>query len=98
MKTNSLLLLASFVVVATGALAAQSQTENDMVVLPTYTVSAPRYTPVEKQINASLDEMRLLANTPVTVPAECLALKAAVDQPAYALRAGEKRPARVAGM
>jgi hypothetical protein len=76
MKTNTLALLASLVVLTTVARAAQLPLENEMVVLPTYTVEAPRYTPVEKQINASLDEMRQQVRAPIAIPAECPALKA----------------------
>ncbi len=76
MKTKTLLFLASLVVLTTVARAAQYQIENTVVVLPTYTVEAPRYTPVEKQINASLDAMRQVAKTPVAIPADCPALKA----------------------
>ena len=45
MKTNSLILLASLAVLATSASAASSQNEANVVVLPTYKVSAPRYQP-----------------------------------------------------
>ena len=80
MKTTTLLLLASLAVLSTSARAASSPTENDVVVLPTYVVETPRYLTVEKEVNASLEEMRNLAKVPITVPAAYPALKAAVNQ------------------
>jgi hypothetical protein len=56
MKTNSLLFIASLAVLTSSASAASNQTESEPVVLPTYVVTAPRYLPVEQQINASLKE------------------------------------------
>ena len=97
MKTNTLLLLASLAVLTTGASAAQYQTENDVVVLPTYLVESPRYLPVEKQINASLAEVRQLAKAPANIPTECAALKAQIEQAsAFALKAGNEKTGRVA--
>jgi len=97
MKTNTLLFLASLAVLTTGASAAQNQTENEIVVLPTYTIAAPRFTPVEKQINASLDEVRQQAKAPCAIPAECSALKAVVSEASLvALKAGEGKAGRVA--
>lgn len=68
MKTKTLLLLASLVILTTVVRAAQA--ENDVIVLPVYSVKAPRYSAVEKQINASLDEVRQLAKVPVAIPAD----------------------------
>jgi hypothetical protein len=97
MKTNTLLLLASLAVLTTGASAAQYPTENEVVVLPTYTLEAPRYLPVEKQINASLDEARQPAKAPAAIPAECSALKALVNQgSAIAMKARDEKTVRVA--
>jgi len=97
MKTKTLLFLASLAVLTTGASAAQFQTENETVVLPTYTVTAPRYAPVEKQISASLDEVRQLAKAPTAIPTEFAALKAIVSQgSAFAQKAQDKKPVRVA--
>jgi len=97
MKTNTLLLLASLAVLTSGASAAQNQTENEVVVLPTYTIAAPRFTPVEMQINASLDEVRQLAKAPGAIPTECSALKAVVNEASLvALKAREEKAGRVA--
>jgi len=97
MKTKTLLFLASLVVLTTVARAAQYQTDDDVIVLPAYTVAAPRYTPVEKQINSSLDEVRQLAKTTAAVPTECLALKAlASESAATALKARDGKIVRVA--
>lgn len=75
MKTNTLALLASLAVFATCASAAQSQPDTNVVVLPTYTVSTPRYLPAEKKVNASLDEMRQQARSP-----RCIAIELPVFQ------------------
>ena len=97
MKTKTLLFLASLVVLTTVARAAQYQTDDDVIVLPAYTVAAPRYTPVEKQINSSLDEVRQLANTPAAVATECPALKAiARESAALAFQALDAKAGRVA--
>jgi len=76
MKTNTLALLASFAVLATSASAALSQPDTNLVVLPTYTVSAPRYLPAEKKVNASLDEMRQAARVPAFIVTELPTFKA----------------------
>jgi opacity protein-like surface antigen len=76
MKTNSLLLLASLAVLASSASAASvNQTDSDVIVLPTYSVSAPRYLPVEQQINASLNELRQQAQAPAVIASELPMLK-----------------------
>ncbi len=94
MKTKTLLLLASLAVLTTGASAAQYLPESETVVLPTYTIEAPRYLPLEKQINASLDEVRQLAKTPAAIPTECGALKAMIHQgSAFALKAPDEETA-----
>ena len=82
MKTNSLLLLASLAVLASSASAAQSQSTADTVVLPTYTVTAPRYLPVEQKINASLNELRLMAQAPAVIATELPLFKAQFAQQA----------------
>lgn len=75
MKTNTLLFLASFVVLATSARAAQSQPDNRVIVLPTYEVSAPRFQPAEKKVNASLAALRQGATQPTVIAAEITVLK-----------------------
>lgn len=62
MKNTSLLFLASLAVLASSASAAQSQSASELIVLPTYIVSAPRYSAAEQQINASLSELRRQAH------------------------------------
>ena len=76
MKTNSLLLLASLAVLATSASAAQSptQTQPNVIVLPTYVVSAPRYQAAEQQVNASLNELRQQARAPICIGTQLPAL------------------------
>jgi len=76
MKTNALLLLASLAVIASSASAATvNQADSDVIVLPTYSVSAPRYLPVEQQINASLNELRQQAQAPAVIASELPMLK-----------------------
>ena len=97
MKNNTLLLLASLALLTTGASASQNQTVDDVLVLPTYTVAAPRFQSVEKEINASLGEVRQLAKTPLAIPFECSALKAIAKQDAaFALRTQHASEVRVA--
>jgi hypothetical protein len=76
MKNHTLILLASLAVLASSVSAASNQTEPDMVVLPTYVVTAPRYLPAEQQINASLMEFTKQALTPLTIAPDMSALKA----------------------
>lgn len=82
MKKNFLLIvtLAGLVSIAS---AASSQTDAPVVVLPTYVVNAPRYEPVEQQINARLQEFRATARTGnITLPAPSLpALHASQKSP-----------------
>ncbi len=76
MKTNSLLFIASLAVLTSSVSAASNQTESESVVLPTYVVTAPRYLPVEQQINASLKEFTRQAGAPVILTPELTGLKA----------------------
>jgi hypothetical protein len=80
MKTKTLLFLASFAVLTTISRAAPFTIADETVVLPTVVIAAPRFTPVEKQINTSLDAVRQLAKTPVAIPTDCPALKAVAQQ------------------
>ncbi len=97
MKSKTLLLFVSLVVLTTVARAAQSPTENDPVVLPAYTVETPRTSPVEKQINASLAELRQQAKAPMVMPIDCAALKAVVKQGSLiAQQTPVKKPVRLA--
>jgi len=94
MKTNSLLVLASFAVLAASASAASSQPDAEVVVLPTYVVTSPGTLPVERQINASLDELRLKAQAPVVFVTELPLLRAQFA--ANALPANGGKPVHVA--
>ncbi len=99
MKNNTLLLVASLAVLAASAAAAQNQTENEPVVLPAYVVVAPRCLPVERQINASLDEFRKQAQAPVAIAPEFSVLKAQVDRGSRRdLATQNVKPVRVAGL
>ena len=76
MKTSSLLLIASLAVLASSVSAASNQTESEMVVLPTYVVTAPRTLPVEQQINARLKEFAQQALAPLVIAPDMSSLKA----------------------
>ncbi|AOS45047.1 hypothetical protein Verru16b_02116 [Lacunisphaera limnophila] len=76
MKANTLLALVSFAVIASTVPAAANQTESKPYVLPTYVVSAPRYQPVERLIQSSLDELRQRAAAPVVLRPELPLLQA----------------------
>ena len=80
MNKNTLLLIASLAVLTSGASAASNQTESPLVVLPTYVVTAPRYLPVEQQINASLEELSQQARPPVAIAPELPMLKVQAPQ------------------
>lgn len=80
MNKNTLLLIASLAVLTSGASAVSNQTESPLVVLPTYVVTAPRYLPVEQQINASLEELSQQARPPVAIAPELPLLKAPARQ------------------
>ena len=87
MKKNSLLSFVLLAVLATGASAAESQNPSDTFDLPTYVVETERYAEAEQYINASLDALRALADTPVDVTVELPALKTQVAQSARPLAA-----------
>ncbi len=89
MKTNSLLLLVSLAVLTTSASAAQSQTQPNVIVLPTYVVSAPRYQAAEQQVNASLDKLRQQACAPACIATELPVLKDQVVQPEALAKAAQ---------
>ncbi len=78
MKKNSFLIVAILTVLTSGARAATSQPEAETVVLPTFVVTAPRYQPVERQINASLEEFSRRADQPIAITPE-LTLRQAPD-------------------
>jgi hypothetical protein len=97
MKTNTLLFLASLAVLATNASAASNQPDNDVVVLPAYEVSVPRYLPAEKKVNASLAELRQQAREPVLVTTEISPLRKLAMQPEVLDRAArDAKTVRVA--
>jgi hypothetical protein len=97
MKTNSLLFLASLAVLAVNARAAQSQPDNQVVILPAYEVSAPRYLAAEKKVKASLDELRHQADGPAVLAAEISAFKNLAAQPNELARAArDVRPLQFA--
>ena len=65
--------------------------------LPTYVIEAPRYLPVEKQVNTSLAEFRQQARTTPAIVVELPALKALVQHDsALVLKAQDAKPVRLA--
>lgn len=97
MKTNTLLFLASLAVLATNASAAANQSDNDVVVLPAYEVSVPRYLPAEKKVQASLAELRRQAQGPAIVATEISTLRTLAMQPEVIERAArDAKAVRVA--
>jgi hypothetical protein len=75
MKKISLLTLALLAGLATSASAATDRSESDLVVLPTYVVSANPATAAEQQVQAGLRALRELAARPVAVALELTGLK-----------------------
>lgn len=96
MNKTTLLLIASLAVLTSGASAAQSQPEPELLVLPTYVVNAPRYLPTQLAVNASLNELRQQAKTPMVVQVEFPALKAKAAHGAVARAAHDVRAGRLA--
>ena len=65
MKNKFLILaLTSLTLITANVGAATTQQESDAVQLPAFVVEAPRQLPVEKAIQASLDEIRSQAHAP----------------------------------
>lgn len=81
MKKTTLLLLTSLAVLAANASAAQNQTDEDVVVLPTYQVTTPRYQPAEKKVNESLAILRHEAQAPVILAPDVPGLRKLALQP-----------------
>ena len=78
MKNNSLLSIVLLAVLASGASAVASQFQAAPVVLPTYTVEAPRLQLAEQRVNASLAALRAKAGTPAVISLDLPALKTQV--------------------
>lgn len=81
MNKTTLLLLTSLAVLAANASAAQNQTDEDVLVLPTYQVTTPRYQPAEKKVNESLAALRQEAEAPMILAAEVPGLRKLALQP-----------------
>ena len=85
MKNNSLLSIVLLAVLASGASAVASQFQTEPVVLPTYTVEAPRLQLAEQRVNASLAALRAKAGTPAVILLDLPALKTQVTYAATKL-------------
>lgn len=75
MRTNSLPSLILLAVLASSASAAPGKVLTEPVVLPTYTVNAPRLALAEQRVNASLSALRAKADMPTVISFELPALK-----------------------
>lgn len=84
MKKYSVALLALVSALLTNARAAHRETPSLPVALPTYIVEAERVSSVESHVNRSLNALRELARTPVTVSMELPALRAPLTRDAKA--------------
>ncbi len=99
MKKTTLLLLTSLVVLAANASAAQNQTDEDVVVLPTYQVTTPRYQPAEMKVNESLAALRHEAEAPIILAPDVPGLrKLALQQHAIEEAAQNGHAIQVAGL
>ena len=78
MKNNSLLSIVFLAVLASSASAAASQLQAEPVVLPTYTVDAPRLQLAEQRVNASLAALRAKAGMTAVITLDLPALKTQV--------------------
>ncbi len=82
MKNKFLLLtIASLALIATKAGAATTQQETAAIELPTYAVKSPRYLPAEKNIEASLSELRGQAQAPAITFADLPSLRSKATPP-----------------
>lgn len=78
MKNNSLLSVVFLAVLASSASAAASQLQAEPVVLPTYTVDAPRFQLAEQRVNSSLAALRAKAGVTAVITLDLAALKSQV--------------------
>ena len=93
MKIKNLFFLATLGLLVSGACAAQLPLAADIIVLPTYVVSAPRYLPFEKQMKANLREICLRAHTPLAVTMELPLSKVQTHPAKLALNHAAAKPA-----
>jgi hypothetical protein len=96
MKINAPLLFAALALFIIDASAAQARLESDVVVLPTYVVSAPRYLPFEKQMKANLNEVCQQARTPLAMTRELPSLQAQANPPKPAPVTPDAKAKRIA--
>ena len=96
MKTNAFLFLAALgLVLSTRSLAAaQPRLEAEVIVLPTFVVTVPRYQPFEKQMQTNLNEIRQQAHTPVTATLALLLSQSQSHEQKVALKVASTKAAR----
>ena len=95
MKTKaSLFLTVIALLMVTRASAAQNRLDEETLVLPTYTVRAPRQLSFEKEMKEDLEKLSQQARTPMAVGTQAPALQIRVHphQLALYVRATEAKP------
>lgn len=84
MKTITFILslVSASLTVTAAAAATTEQNNNDVVTLPSYSVTAPRYTEAEKAFASSLAELRAKAQPALAVRTELPSFNVIAKQPA----------------
>ena len=94
MKTNFLIIATLAGLVATAS-AASNQTDTEILVLPAYVVTAPRYLPAELKVNTGLKEFCLRAIAPSALAPDLNLLRAHAAKPvtlAHATKVSAAKP------
>lgn len=92
MNTKTFLVIATLAGLASTASAASNQPATDVVILPTYVVTAPRYVPAEQKINTQLKEFSRQAFMPKAVTPDLSLLRAHAMKPALVTRVAVTKP------
>lgn len=88
MKKN-FLIIATLAGLALTASAASNQTDTEVLVLPSYVVTAPRYLPAEQKVNTGLKEFCLRAIAPSALAPDLNLLKVQAAKPVTLAHATE---------
>lgn len=80
MKKN-FLIIATLAGLASIASAASNRTDNEVLVLPTYVVTAPRYQPAEQKVNTGLKDLCLRTIAPSALAPDLNLLRADAAKP-----------------
>jgi hypothetical protein len=81
MKKSSLLILASIALISATLGFSQPQSTDETIALPTVSTTTSRYTPAEKAVNESLNQLRSQASSDVLIGSELPLLKPATSSP-----------------